>query len=98
MRKLAILLLSFAGAGCAPLVPDEALAGDAVMGHLQLRDRTITLVAGEGGTRFTVRAADGTVLAEQLTLEELGARHPDLLELVRTSVAARSAGRVLLAD
>jgi hypothetical protein len=59
----------------------------AVIGHLQGRDHKITLHASAEGPRFTVRAFDGTVLAAELTPEELSAQHPDLFRIYQDSVA-----------
>jgi hypothetical protein len=101
MRRIAWFLTALTSAtlavglglsGCgAPLVESGGeTASGAVIGHLQSRNHKVTLHASAAsveGPRFTVRAKDGRVLATELSLDELSARHPELFNLYQDSVA-----------
>jgi hypothetical protein len=65
-----------------------ALAADspAVLGHLETQGRVVTIWAGPQPS-YTVRAKDGKVLAERLTLKQLNAKFPELRRAVDGSYA-----------
>jgi len=58
-----------------------------IIGHIEKRDRTITIKAGPKETIYSVISADGKVLCNNITLEQLRAQSPDLHEFVKTAVA-----------
>jgi len=58
-----------------------------VIGYLEGRDRTITIKAGLKGPVYSVKTADGKVLWENLSQEQLSARLPELGEFIKTGVA-----------
>jgi hypothetical protein len=57
-----------------------------IIGHIEKRDRTITIEAGPKETIYSVKSADGKVLCNNLTLEQLRAQSPELHEFVKTAV------------
>jgi hypothetical protein len=58
-----------------------------IIGYIEKRDRTITIKAGPKGTIYSVKSADGKVLCNNVTLEQLRAQSPELHEFVKTAVA-----------
>jgi hypothetical protein len=73
-----------AGLNEAPLVDDDADAP--VVAILHTRDRELTITGGTKGMRYSLVDADGE-LEEDLTLEQLAERDPDLFELVKSAMA-----------
>lgn len=81
-------LIPFAAPSVQPLPTDPSLApalapGLATvpsrsLGQLSAARYTVTVDATAQGPRFTVRDADGVILAAQLTADELGSRYPAL--------------------
>jgi hypothetical protein len=55
--------------------------------YLEQRDRTITVKVGPKGPVYSVKAADGKVLYENLSMEQLSAQAPKLGEFLKTAVA-----------
>jgi hypothetical protein len=58
-----------------------------IIGYIEKRDRTITIKSGPKETIYSVKSADGKVLCNNLTLEQLRAQSPELHEFVKTAVA-----------
>jgi hypothetical protein len=58
-----------------------------VIGYLEKRDRTITIKAGPKGPLYSVKTADGKVLGENLSADQLRAQAPELSEFFKTAVA-----------
>jgi hypothetical protein len=58
-----------------------------VIGYLEKRDRTITIKAGPKGPLYSVQTADGKVLCENLSADQLRAQAPELSEFLKTAVA-----------
>ena len=56
----------------------------AVVGYLETRNRIITIYAG---STYSIKTKDGKVLAENVSLEALQARFPDIHKLIRTGIA-----------
>ncbi len=77
------LLLATALLGGAPLLAGEE---PAALGHLETRDRVITIWAGDAA-RYTVRTKDGRTLAERISRQELAAKFPELRRVVDGSYA-----------
>jgi len=63
-------------------------ANHAVIGHLTTRDKVITILTGP---LYTVKTADGKVLAEQLQERELYSKFPELEEVLERSLAGNDA-------
>jgi hypothetical protein len=64
-----------------------------VICYLEQRDRTITVKAGPKGPLYSVKAADGRVLYENLSMEQLSARAPKLGEFLKTAVVGASGAK-----
>src|SRR2546427_209312 len=62
-----------------------------VIGYLEKRDRTITIKSGPKGPVYSVKAADGKLLFENLSAEELRAKAPELHEFIKSAVAGKPA-------
>lgn len=58
-----------------------------IIGHIEKRDRTNTVKAGPKETIYSVKSADGKVLCNNVSLEQLRAQSPELHEFVKTAVA-----------
>ena len=65
-----------------------------VIGHLQKRERTITIKSGPKGTLYSVKTRDGKVLCENVSTEQLQAQAPELHEFIKTAVAGSSDARL----
>ena len=71
-------------------VPGKAVKAAAdfpVICYLEGRDSTITVKAGPKGPVYSVKAANGKVLYENLSIEQLSAQAPKLGEFLKTAVA-----------
>ena len=64
-----------------------------VVGYIEKRDRTITIKAGPKGPVYSVKTADGKVLCENLSKEQLSAQAPELGEFLKTAVADASGAK-----
>jgi len=60
-----------------------------VIGIIETRNRTISLLAGDA---YTIQDKQGKVLAENITAERLQKQDPRLYELLKTSLAKAKAG------
>ena len=58
-----------------------------VIGHLETRDKIVTIQSGAAGLRYLVKTKDGKILHENLSEEQLEAQAPEIHELIKTSVA-----------
>src|ERR1035441_3444004 len=65
----------------------KASAEYPVICYLEQRDRTITVKAGPKRPVYSVKTADGKVLYENLSIEQLSAKAPPLGEFLKTAVA-----------
>ena len=65
----------------------KAAADFPVIGYLEKRDRTITIKAGPKGPLYSVKTADGKVLYENLSKEQLSAQAPELGKFLKSAVA-----------
>ncbi len=61
-----------------------------IIGHIEKREHTITIKAGPKGSVYTVKNADGKILFENLSAEQLRAQAPDLQEFLKTGVVGGS--------
>jgi hypothetical protein len=79
-----------------PPVPGKSVKAAAdlpVICYLEQRDRTITVKAGPKGPVYSVRSADGKVLYENLSIEQLSAQAPKLGEFLKTAVAGAAGAK-----
>lgn len=77
-----ILLASILLAAAPLFAGEEPVA----LGHLETKDRVITLWAGET-PRYSVRTKDGRTLADRISRQELAAKFPELRRAVDGSRA-----------
>jgi hypothetical protein len=70
------------------LVASTNIAADfPVVGYIEKRGRTITIKAGQKGPVYSVKTADGKLLFDNLSQEQLSAKAPELGEFLKTAVA-----------
>ena len=62
-------------------------SGLRVIGYIEKRGRTITIKAGPKGPVYSVKNAEGKVLFENLSAEQLRVQAPELHEFIKTAVA-----------
>jgi hypothetical protein len=70
-----------------PATTNAAATDFPIIGYIEKRDRTITIKSGSNGTIYSVKSADGKLLCDNVTLEQLRAQSPELHEFVKTAVA-----------
>lgn len=68
------------------------------MGHLETRDRVVTISLGETGPLYSIRTKKGRMLHEHLSANELQARSPGLFDLVKTGHARATHRKGVTAD
>lgn len=67
----------------APQIPIAPETGPfVVIGHLQHRDRVVTIKSGTQGPVYSVHTADGKSLFENLTAEQLKTRSPEIYNVI----------------
>jgi hypothetical protein len=65
--------------------------GASVIGHLESRDRIITVSKGPKGPLYTITTKDGKILATRIDEKSLQAKYPDLYHQVKTGIAGNDA-------
>ena len=73
-----------------------AVSNFPVIGYLEKRGQTITIKAGPIGPVYSVQTAEGRVLFEDVTAEQLRAQAPELHEFLKTAVTGGPAKPVLV--
>lgn len=93
---VAVLLATPALGGCASLgsasdapVAVSPAARPRELVRLRTRDADVAVLLGSGGERVRVYAKGGDVAVGEASIDELGARDPDVAEMLRRSVASR---------
>lgn len=76
-----------------PAAKTNAAADFSVVGYIEKRDRTITIKAGPKGPVYSVKTADGKILFENLSQEQLSANAPELGEFLKTAVAGTTGAK-----
>jgi hypothetical protein len=76
-----------------PAANFKAAADFPVVGYIEKRDRTITIKAGPKGPVYSVKTADGKLLFDNLSQEQLSAKAPELGEFLKTAVAGASGAK-----
>lgn len=77
----------------APAGNAKAAADFPVIGFIEKRDRTITIKAGPKGPVYSVKTADGKVLFDNCSMEQLVAQAPELGKDLKTAVAGAPGGK-----
>jgi hypothetical protein len=62
-----------------------------VIGHLQTRDKVVTITRGEKGTLYTVKTKDGKMLAENLSEKALETKYPVVFKQIKYGQAGNDA-------
>jgi hypothetical protein len=70
-----------------PAGSSKAAADFPVIGFIEKRDRTIIIKAGPKGPVYSVKTADGKVLVDNCSMEQLIAQAPELGKDLKTAVA-----------
>jgi hypothetical protein len=65
--------------------------GASVIGHLESKDRIITVSKGPKGPLYTITTKDGKILATKIDEKSLQAKYPDLYHQVKTGIAGNDA-------
>jgi hypothetical protein len=71
-----------------------AASGPRVIGYIEKRRETITIKSGPKAPMYSVKTADGKVLFENLSADQLQARAPELHEFLKSAVAEKGDARV----
>jgi hypothetical protein len=69
------------------IVPSVETGPFIVIGHLEHRDRLVTVKSGAAGTVFSARGKDGKILFENLTAEQLKVQSPDIHDFIDAATA-----------
>jgi hypothetical protein len=77
----------------SPKIPAAETGPYTVIGHLEHRDRVVTIKTGEQGTVYSVHNKDGKTLFENLTAEQLKQQSPDIHSFIEAAEAG-SAGLI----
>ena len=83
-------LLIIVGCLCLPACQWEAgndstvqrNTANPVIGHLETKDKLITIRESPDGPLYTVKSEDGKILARDLAADDVGARFPELKPLI----------------
>jgi hypothetical protein len=63
----------------------------AIIGHLESKNRRITIAAGPHGPLYTIKTKEGQVLATRIDEKSLQAKYPDIYAEMKTGVAGNDA-------
>jgi hypothetical protein len=109
LAALSLLLLVWAGlSSCTRLGRPIAATGPAaqfkpaaetgpyvVIGHLQHRERVVTIKSGDQGTVYSVRNNDGKILYGNVTAAELQAKNPEIHDFIEGSHALHAGVEIM---
>jgi hypothetical protein len=88
MRTAGAALLVLLAVACAGPSEDARAAYEpTVLGHLVLRDHTVTLWLAEDESLYTIADEDGTVLADRVDESYLAVEFPELFNALKGSLA-----------
>ncbi len=71
--------------------PQASAGKDVVIGYLESRNRTVTILRSSQGTVYTVKTKDGKTLAKKLKDKDLQAKYPDLYDQIKNGLAGNDA-------
>lgn len=77
-RLLAIFTLFLVCSACTLNPPDSNQSESIATGMLKTRDYIITMYASGQDTYYSVRSLDGEIISEDITIETMVARFPEL--------------------
>ena len=66
--------------------PSRQTSAGPVIGHLETRDKKITIRTGSDGPLYTVKSESGKILAVDLPAGELSDRFPELKDIVERGI------------
>jgi hypothetical protein len=61
-----------------------------VIGHLEHRDRVVTIKSGAQGVVYSVRNRDGKILFDNLTAAQLKAQSPEIHDFIEAGTASHA--------
>ena len=67
-------------------------SGTSVIGHMESRDRIVTITKGPKGPLYTVKTKDGKIIAKKIDEKNLQAKYPDIYHQIKSGVAGNDAG------
>ena len=62
-----------------------------VIGHLEFRDKIVTISSSSSGPRYTIATKEGNTVASRLGEQELHAKFPELYQMMKTGEAGNDA-------
>jgi hypothetical protein len=71
--------------------PATSVEKGSVMGHLQFRDKVVTIIRGSKGPEYTIKTKDGRTLAESIGEKDLKAKYPAIFNQVKHGLAGNDA-------
>jgi hypothetical protein len=66
-----------------------------VIGYLEKRDRTLTILSGPKGPLYSVKTAAGKVLCDKVSLEQLRVQAPELHQFIKSAIAGSAKGAIV---
>jgi hypothetical protein len=94
LKKRVLIPLCVLVAGIAALMYNGSFSraekGN-VIGHLQTRDKIVTILRSEKGTVYTVKTKDGKILAENLSEQSLETKYPTVFRQMKNGLAGNDA-------
>jgi len=69
---------------------EAVVADQAIIGHFEMRDRTVTVKSGPDGPVYCVTDPAGRILAEDATIDQIRASDPKLYRLIQQAVTKGS--------
>jgi hypothetical protein len=74
----------------ATQIPTGETGPFVVIGHLEHRDRIVTIKSGAQGLVYSVLKRDGKILFENLTAEQLKSESPELHDFIEAATAGQA--------
>jgi len=87
MRNSALDISREKSSGAAQSSDDQL----AVIGHLEFRDKIVTIFSSSGGPRYIIATKEGKTIARRLGEQELHAKFPEVYQRMKTGTAANDA-------
>ena len=74
-----------------PFVPVPETGPYTVIGYIEHRDRVITVKSGEQGVVYSARNKAGETLFENLTMDQMMAKSPEIHDFIKAATAGSAA-------
>ncbi|MEO1403717.1 MAG: hypothetical protein AAFV72_21070 [Cyanobacteria bacterium J06635_1] len=91
LNGLALITIVLMGGAVGEVMPlaiaSEPQPETTPLTQLVFRDKTVLISSSAEGIQYSLRLADGTVLADNLSDDQLAAQYPDLHDQVQTLIA-----------